>query len=963
MALVGREAELGALAGALQRAAEGESSRVVLRGPLGIGISRLLDELTSRLADVPGVTVCRGRADAPSSGVPYAPLARALGPAIAALADDSLPGLLGPAAYDLCALLPDLAARMAALDAAPQPPALNAPNQRGARVQEQVLGVVERLASDGVVCLIIEDVQHADPGTHEFIEALLRVSRRLPLALIVTYHTDDVSRGRPAWDFVRGIAEHRAAETMTLAPLSREDLLALVEAARGERPSLSFMAAIMEGSRGNPLLASQLIAAHGEVAGLRLSDPFAEIIDARLALLSAPVRRVLRLLAAARRPLSRQALLDATLPGGHIARPVLAAAIESGFTARRDDGVEIVHQLVAEAIEELALPGERQQLHAALAEHLVSDPAEQAWHWDAALRPAEARAAHLAAAAAAERLEPGRTALLHYGRALELDDGGESDAPAPAASATVELLSAAAGAAEAGGLFRRAATLVEQAIERRSGGRVERLQSGGSASARTEVGLLLERLGRYRRDSGDLEGARRALDQALELIPAGPSRARAQALASLAQHQMIGGDFAASEPLAQEARAIAAACTPVALDVQGHATCTLGVDAAYLGDLARGLALLEEATALSRDAGRLDDVIRAYANRTTLLDLDSRRTDALAVVSAGIAEAGANGLGLTYGAFLRGNAADILFQLGRWEESERECRAALEFPPAGVAWFSPLLYLGLVLVESRADEEAARLIGRTLLELESVPAGQWTSLVLRAAVSLALWRGEVDDARRVAAGEWERVLATADAAQIATAASTVLEACAASAEAGRERRDWGAVAEAGELAAAVLPVAEREVANGDLPANLGARREAELHLATARAHEARIRGRAKAAEWQRLADAWAQVPVPYQAAKAHWWHAEAALEARDRRPEARAALHAAWRISGELPARPLRKALAELAARGRIALPDDGPVVIPIRAAAEKARVAVGPGRAIAERLSFQPAAVTSASF
>jgi DNA-binding CsgD family transcriptional regulator/tetratricopeptide (TPR) repeat protein len=970
MAFIGREAELGMLADALQRAAEGEASRVVLRGPLGIGISRLLDELTSRLADAPGVIVCRGRAEAPSAGQPYAPLARALAPAVASVDDEQLADLLGPAAYDMSALLPGLGERMAALGAAPRPPALQAPNQRGARVQEAVLGVIERLAGDGVVCLVLEDLQHADPGTHEFVEALLRVSRRLPLALIVSYHTDDVSRGQPAWDFVRRLTEHRAVETMTLAPMARDDLLALVEAARDERPSLSFTAAIMEGSRGNPLIATQLVAAHGQVAGLRLSDPFTEIVHARLALLAAPVRRVLRLLAAARRPLARQALLDAPLPDGHIARPVLAAAIESGFTVRRDEGIEIVHQLVAEAIEELVLPGERQLLHAALAATLVDDPAEQAWHWELALRPAEARAAHLAAADAAARLEPGRTALLHYQRALELTEGKAGAEPAAGLTDdTTAVLAAAAAAAEAGGLFRRAAALAEQAIERRSGGRVERLLSatGGRdgdrrATERAEVGLLVERLGSYRRDGGDLEGAQRALEQAVSLMPEGPTAARAQALASLAQHLMIGGDFAASAPLAEQAREIALAVGPEGAAVAGHATCTLGVDVAYLGDLQRGLALLEEATELSRQAGRLDDVMRAYANRTTLLDLDTRREAALAVVSAGIAEAGRNGLGLTYGAFLRGNAADILFQLGRWEESERECRAAMEFPPAGVAWFTPLLYLGLLLVESRADDEAARLVGRTLLELESVPAGQWTSLVLRAAVSLALWRGEVDDARRVAASEWERVLATADAAQIATAAATVLEACAASAEAGRERRDWGAVAEAGELAARVLPDAEREVATGDLPANLGARREAELYLASARAHEARIRGRSKAAEWRRLAEAWAELPVPYQAAKAHWWHAEAALEARDRRPEARAALHAAWRLSGELPARPLRRALAELAARGRISLPDDGPVVIPIRPA-EKLRVAVGPGKVIAERLNVQPAPVTSASF
>ena len=204
-----------------------------------------------------------------------------------------------------------------------------------------------------------------------------------------------------------------------------------------------------------------------------------------------------------------------------------------------------------------------------------------------------------------------------------------------------------------------------------------------------------------------------------------------------------------------------------------------------MGDIDGGLARLDEAMATARKVGRLDEIMRCYANRTTLLDLDSRREEALAVVKEGIAEASRSGLGLTYGAFLRGNAADILFQLGRWAESEAECRAAMEFPPAGVAWFSPTLYLGLVLVESRADEETSRLVGQTLLQLETVPAGQWSALVLRTAVSDALWRGELADARNAAEQGWQRVQETDDPRQIAYAASTVLEACAASAERGR----------------------------------------------------------------------------------------------------------------------------------------------------------------------------------
>jgi DNA-binding CsgD family transcriptional regulator len=967
MALIGRERELAALATALQRAAEGQTSRLVLSGPVGIGASRLLDEMQARLADMPDVILCRGRAYAPRCGVAYAPVTHALGGPLAELDDDRLIEVAGSNTHDLSLLIPALAPRLAELGVDLEPPPLVAPGQHGARIQESLLGILERLAGDGVVCLILEDLEHADPGTHEFIRALLRVSRRLPLALVATFHADELHRAHRAWPFVRALEDHRGVDTLELAPLGRDELLALVEQLREERPSLSFMAAIMEGSRGNPLLASQLVAASTELEGIRLSDPMEEILHARIDRLADGTVRVLRLLAAARRPLTEGQLLEADLVDGHLTRMGITRALESGLAQQVDGGLAIVHDLIAEAIEGLALPAERQAFHAALAGLFAHEPAEAAWHWDAALRPTEARTAHLAAAEAARRVEPGHTALLHYQRALELQEtevgrpltrrlaAGKRASDDP----IVNILTAAAAAADAAGSFRRAATFAEQAVVRRAGGRVERLVGGTTSTPavadelRIEVGELCERLGRYRRAGGDLASARRAIETALSLIPSEPSVARARALGSLAQDLMLEGRFEQSAQHAEDAISAARSLGDDALAELGHATCTLGVDAAYLGDLERGLALLEEATVVSRRAGRLDDLMRAYANRTTLLDLDSRREAALAVVKEGIDEAVRGGLGLTYGAFLRGNAADILFQLGRWEESERECRAAMEFPPAGVAWFSPILYLSLVLVESRADEEAARLVGRTLLQLEAVPAGQWSALVQRAAVSLALWRGDVADARQAAARGWERVLETGEAGQVAASASTVLEACAASADAGREKRDWAAIADAGELAERVLPIAEEQLAGSDLPTTLGARREADLHLATARAHAARIRGRGQPETWAELAESWAAVPIPYQAAKARWWQAAAALEARDRRNEARSALREAWRIAGELPARPLRRALLELAGRGRIPLPDDGPVVIPVAVPGQPAGARAGraSGHAIAERL------------
>ncbi|CAN5803937.1 LuxR family transcriptional regulator [soil metagenome] len=977
MAFIGRERELAVLGEALQRASHTELTRVVITGALGLGMSRLIDELHARIADAPGVVFCRGRGYEPLQGVAYAPVREALGGPLAATPDAELGQLLGYAAHDIAALMPSVGERLSRLGIHPGPPALDAPDQRGARVRESIIAILRRLAERGQLILVLEDIEHADPGTLQLVRALLSLSRPLPLTLIVGYHPEELPRGHPAHAVVREIDETRHLDRLALAPLSRDELSSLIEALDGERPTLGFMAAVMEGSRGNALIAIQLARAHQRLAGMRLSDPLEEIIHARLEQLERPAVRLLRLLAAARRPVRATDIDGIRLADGRIPRGALGLALESELCTEIDGaGMISLHPLCAEAIDQSALPAVRHELHAALAEHLAGAPAEAAWHWSRAQRLDRAGAAHLDAARQTELLEPGRTALWHYSAALELEAGGAND---------VELLASAAGAADAAGAFRKAAGLAEQAVEMLAGGRIERLlTSRDRAADRHRAAQLSEQLGRHRRSSGDLVGARQAFEQAVELLaretrqtPEGDA-VNAQVLAALAQDLMLEGRFADSAQLAEQARTVAAGAGEIALREFAHATDTLAVDLGYLGQIDRAIDLLDEALGAARRIGQLDEVMRCYANKTTLLDLDSRREQALAVVKEGIDEANRNGLGLTYGAFLRGNAADILFQLGRWREAEAECRVALEFPPAGVAWFSPILYLGLVLVESRADDEAARLVGRTLLQLETVPSGQWSALVLRSAVSLALWRGDVADACNVAEQGWPRVVESGDPIQMANSAATVLEACAAAAERGRVRRDWSAVAEAGRLADSVLPLAEERLRAPDLPPSVGARREADLHLAMARAHAARVRGRSDPATWSELAERWAKIPIPYQVAKARWWQAQAALPTRALRDEARRALTEAWQIADELPAAPLRAALHDLAARGRIRLLDAEPaaerplVAIPI----ERARdlVAVGPGPAgegtgtsssgpIGDRFAGQPAGTAMTRF
>jgi DNA-binding CsgD family transcriptional regulator len=336
-----------------------------------------------------------------------------------------------------------------------------------------------------------------------------------------------------------------------------------------------------------------------------------------------------------------------------------------------------------------------------------------------------------------------------------------------------------------------------------------------------------------------------------------------------------------------------------------------------------------------------------------VLDLDSRRQEALAVVQASLEDAAAGGLLGTYGAFLRGNAADILFQLGRWEEAERECRADLRWQTGRreITWLA-LLVLGLLLTESRADEEAASIVGQTLLELQTVPPNLWTGHVLRASVSLALWNGRYEEALSIVEREWPRALESDELAVVAWAASTCLEAAGSAADHARETSDTGLIVRARALADGVLPSATMHIAHSSISPELGARQEAELALATARAHVGRIRGRSDAATWDRLAQTWKSRSMPFPAAKARWWQALAILAGADEddrdtaRLAARGPLAEAYHIARRLPALPLLREIVDLAARARVVLPvmEDGLTDPAPTLGRPDGLVAVGPG-------------------
>ena len=352
-----------------------------------------------------------------------AALREALATVLDRIPDDRIEQQLGSGAHDLATLIPGLADRLERLGIEALSPRLDAPDQRGARVRESLFGVIARLAAQNLLVLVVEDLEHSDPGTRGFVSALLRIKRRLPLVVILGYHPDELPRGHPANVLIREIEESPLVERLVLKPLTRDETSALVESLQGERPTLGFVAAVMEGARGNPLLAGQLVAAGAELAGLRLSDPFEEI----LARTRRPARACLQ---------SGQCVCSPP-PEGRSLTPTSVAFDSSTATCRetpppqRSRAGSPYRPSAASPSSTTSAP-RRSRVRCCrasgtrctrrLAELTQAEPAESAWHWERAARPIQARAAHLAAARAADEVEPTEIALMHYSAALELTE-------------------------------------------------------------------------------------------------------------------------------------------------------------------------------------------------------------------------------------------------------------------------------------------------------------------------------------------------------------------------------------------------------------------------------------------------------------------------------------------------------------------------------------------------------------
>jgi DNA-binding CsgD family transcriptional regulator/tetratricopeptide (TPR) repeat protein len=914
---VGRTGELARLAAAGERAAGDVPTSVLIGGEAGVGKTRLVGEVVAA-ARAAGVTVLHGGCvELGGEGVPFAPLVEALRAFVRDLDEPALARMVpGQSRVELARLLPELgppdgpgARDRAAMGGDPGPW-----SEQG-RLFELLLGLLERLGSERPALLVVEDLHWADRSTRDLLAFLVRTLRHGRLLLVMTYRSDELHRRHPLRPFLAELDRGRRVERLELARFGPAEVAAQLAGIRGAPPAAELAERIHARSGGNAFFVEEL-AATAATDG-ELSPSLRDTLLARIELLAEPAQQVLRVLAVAAAAVPDPLLAEvaglgeaellAGLREAVSAHVLLVDAGEGTYGFR--------HALVKEAVYAELLPGERTRLHARFAAALAGrdgrgEPgmaAELAWHWYAAHDLVRALPAAVEAGVAAERVYAFAEAQRQFERALELWEraGPPRQQPGGVLDKT-ELLARAGEAAANAGAADRAVALHRAA-----------LAEVDPAADPLLAAQLTERLAFHLRVAGR-PGAFEAYQEAVRLVPAEPSAARARVLAGLGQALMLRARFTEAASVCTEAIAVAGEVgAPV---VEAHAMTSLGTAIARLGETDRGLAYLEEARRRGAELGAAKDEARACVNLSDLLDDLGRLEEAVAVATEGIEVASAAGLRRTFGAFLAGNAAASLYHLGRWDETVELTDDFLELGDDENLNTVTLRQSRAVLDAGRGDFAGALAHVRAAERLsgDMFIAVQYPPVLAAAEAEVAAWQGRLEDASAAVAEGLAALQGPLQDLRAYMLLAIGLRVEGDRAGLAAARHDHDTLSDARLVAGGLLRWARTTL---DEP-EMAPRRAL---LATCEAEYARVQGDLDPEGWLAAVAAWEEAGHPYQLAMARWRAAEALLARRGDRDLAAGLLRQGHAAATTMGAAPLRRELERLARLGRVALDRDRP--------------------------------------
>ena len=400
---IGRTNERAAILGRVNELVTGQGGAVLVEGEMGIGKSRLLEEVI-KSAKWRGVYVAAGSFSHTSKGVAFGGLRDAIAPGVLGLRGERLTS-------DVPAMWLQLAARVVPeigeLVGSERPRPLE-PEAESWRTIEAVAKV--GLAQGGMkpALIVLEDVQNADPSS---LMALAQMGPKLiesRVLLCLSYQRVEAERLGPVWETLTGL-EAQAGSTQIVVPaFTEEEVASLVRSEMGgdePNPDSVHQLAVLTG--GNPYLILELMGAgpHHDKAGSSHLDQWVmdaesgepgsisevvrrgslnKLIESRVSAESESVRHCLLAVAAAARPISSEVVAQIIGTNHSTAVDALGRGVDLGFLRVEAGEAGYVHEPTRVAVyrlgDEPLLIGFHSRLGSWLATETAAGPAELAHH-------------------------------------------------------------------------------------------------------------------------------------------------------------------------------------------------------------------------------------------------------------------------------------------------------------------------------------------------------------------------------------------------------------------------------------------------------------------------------------------------------------------------------------------------------------------------------------------------------
>jgi DNA-binding CsgD family transcriptional regulator/tetratricopeptide (TPR) repeat protein len=880
-AFVGREAELSTLADACGRARGGTPEAVLLGGEAGGGKTRLIGEFADRVRDDVLVLI-GGCLELSTAGFPYAPFTAALRQLVREAGAAEIAALMPrDGARDLARLLPEFG----------EPPADRDPDSARARLFEQMLVLLERLAERRPLVLVIEDAHWADRSTRDLLVFLLRNLRHTAVLVIITFRSDELHRGHPMRPMIAELERIEGVVRLDLPRLTRAETAGQLAGILGHIPEPGLVEVVYERSSGIPLL----VEATAEHPQSGMPQSVRDLVLAGVNDLPEDTQDLLRLVSTGGVRFGHALIAKVSGLGDTALSAALRPAVDANVLVADEEGYAFRHALIWEAVHDDLLPGEHGRAHQRFAEALEADPSlslagrpavEITMHWARAhdherALPAAWKAAQesSSAFAYAEQLQ-----LLE--RVLELWDR-VPDAEARIGTDHVNVLRRAAQAAGACGEPDRGRAFVRAALaevdEEHDPERVALL-----LTRRAALGFVLGR-------TGGLED----LDRAQRLVPEA-SVVRATVLGPLSRALVLLGRWEEARPINEETLALAERfddeCTAA------ETLNNLAIAEAAVGRFAEARALLDTARARADHANDGETMLRSMVNLADVLEANGEAEVAIETAQRALTLAESLGRARTQGIYAANNLTEAQISLGRWDDAIETFERATElYPPPGLRG-QHLLNRAQIAALRGEGEVTARFVDElTAMSAVDDPYPQQVLPLATLAIEWRLAEGDVPgaiEATRRAITEHDLNRGVRHTWPILVAG---MRACAA-------QRDVA-------LARKIQAIAEATPVYGPV---MTARR------ATVAAEFGRAEGKLDRSAWDAVANAWEALGSPYPLAYALLRAAEAAV-ANGTRDEAAAMLGRAAEIAARLRAKPLRAEVDLVARRSRIILAGAAP--------------------------------------